>query len=408
MEATADFVVIGAGVVGLTVARELTRRHPGQRVVILEKEPAPGRHASGRNSGVVHSGIYYEPASLKARICAQGSRELGGYCEEHKLPLLRTGKILVPTRAEDGSLLALLEERGRKNDVDVERLDAAALRALEPEAGSATGEALWVPATAVVSPLAVLETLTREVVAAGAELRCGGSLDAVDPARRTLTWGGERLGYGHVVNCAGVHADTIAHRFGAGLRYTMLPFRGVYWQLDRASGIRIRHLIYPVPDLRVPFLGVHTTTNTEGDVYLGPTALPALGREHYQGLKGVRGADAARIALTLLRQAATDRDGFRRLAWNESRRVFRRGFAAAAKALLPRLRPEHLLPSAKRGIRAQLFDREEERLVIDFLVERSAGATHVLNAVSPAFTCAFPFARRLADEYIEQPSRAAN
>jgi (S)-2-hydroxyglutarate dehydrogenase len=403
----ADFVVIGAGIVGLTVARELTRRHPGLRVVVLEKEPAPGRHASGRNSGVVHSGIYYAPGSLKASICAQGARDLTDYCQERGLPLMRTGKVLVPTRAEDGGLLAVLEERGRGNGVEVERLDEAGLRALEPEAGSATGEALRVPATAVISPLTVLEALAREVAAAGAELRCRGRLDAVDPDRRTLTWSGERIAYGHVVNCAGVHADTIAHRFGAGLRYAMLPFRGAYWRLDPASGIRVRHLIYPVPDLRVPFLGVHTTTSTEGDVYLGPTALPALGREHYQGLAGVTAGDAARIGLTLLRQAATGRDGFRRLAWNESRRVSRPGFAAAARALIPRLRSEHLLPSAKSGIRAQLFDRQEGRLVMDFLVERSPGATHVLNAVSPAFTCAFPFARLVVGDYVDHSSSAA-
>jgi (S)-2-hydroxyglutarate dehydrogenase len=401
---TADFVIIGAGIVGLTVAWELRRRYPDQEVVILEKEAGPGRHASGRNSGVLHSGIYYPPGSLKAQVCAQGARELAEFCREHRLPLHGTGKVLVPTRVEDGSQLSLLEARGRENGVAVERVDESGLRSLEPEVRSAIGEALFVPTTAVVSPGAVLETLTREVLAAGVKLRCGVLVESVDPKAGTLTWSGETLSYGHVVNCAGVHADTIAHRFGAGLQYTMLPFRGAYWKLDPASGIRVRHLIYPVPDLRVPFLGVHTTTSTEGVVYLGPSATPALGRENYRGLQGSRPAESAGIALALVRQLAADRDGFRRLAWREAKIVFRPGFAAAARALLPRLRARHLLPSAKRGIRAQLLDRQGGRLVVDFLVERSPGATHVLNAISPAFTCAFPFARWLVDQLVVAPA----
>jgi (S)-2-hydroxyglutarate dehydrogenase len=329
-ETTADFVVIGAGIVGLSAARELKRRYPDQQVIILEKEPEPGRHASGRNSGVLHSGIYYPPGSLKAQICAQGAREMAAYCCDHGLPIMRLGKLLVPTRPGDGSQLAVLEARGRANGVAVERLEEADLRALESDVLSATGEALRIQATAVVSPDAVLRTLAREVVDAGVELRCGGFLESVDPLRSTLKWSGSTIRYGHVVNCAGVHADTIAHRFGAGLRYAILPFRGAYWKLDPTSGIHVRHLIYPVPDLRVPFLGVHTTTSTDGDVYLGPSATPALGRENYHGFDGITPRDAARIGFALVRQAVSGRDGFRRLAWNESRRISRRGFAAAA------------------------------------------------------------------------------
>jgi (S)-2-hydroxyglutarate dehydrogenase len=401
--AATDFVIIGAGIVGLTIARELKSRYPDQRVLILEKEPAPGRHASGRNSGVLHSGVYYAPGSLKAQVCAQGAREMADYCHEHRLPIVRIGKLLVPTRSEDGNQLAVLEARGRANGVHVERLDEAEIRKLEPDVGSATGEALLVPSTSVASPAAILETLTREVLEAGVEMQCGGCLESVDPQRSLLRWSGSSITYGHAVNCAGVHADTVAHRFGAGLRYTVLPFRGAYWKLDPASDIRVRHLVYPVPDLRVPFLGVHTTTSTSGEVHLGPSATPALGREHYRGIEGSTPAEAARIGLALLRQVAGNRDGFRRLAWQESLRVFRPGFASAARALLPRLRAKHLIRSSKRGIRAQLLDREQGRLVMDFVVETSANATHVLNAISPAFTCAFPFARRIVEEYIVTP-----
>lgn len=396
----ADFVVIGAGIVGLAVARELKRREPKAKIVVLEKEDRPGRHASGRNSGVLHSGIYYAAGSLKARICAAGALEMADYCAARGLPVMRIGKVLVPTEERDGAQLDLLAERGVANGVEVDRLGPEALARVEPEARSATGEALFVPSTSVVSSAEVMEALAREVVADGIELRCGEALGSVDPHARELEWGGGRLCYGHAVNAAGLHADSVAHRFEAGRRYTLLPFKGLYWKLDPASGIRLNHLVYPVPDLRVPFLGVHTTTAIDGSVYLGPTAVPAFGRENYRGLQGVRADEALRILGLLARQYLGGRDGFRRLAWQEGRRYSKARFAEAARALLPRLRPEHLLPCDKVGIRAQLLDREAGGLVTDFLVESGPASTHVLNAVSPAFTSAFPLARYVCDNHI--------
>jgi len=396
----ADYVVIGAGIVGLAVARELKRRAPKAHILVLEKEDRPGRHASGRNSGVLHSGLYYPPGSLKARLCGRGAREMAEYCIARGLPLRRIGKLLVPTEAADAARLDRLAERAAANGVEIERLDAAALARIEPEARSASGEALFVPGTSVVSPGEVMAALAGEAVAAGIELRCGGSLGEVDAQRRTILWSGERLSYGHAVNAAGLHADRVAHLFGAGRRYALLPFKGVYWKLDPASGIRLSHLVYPVPDLRVPFLGIHTTNAIDGTIYLGPTALPAFGRENYSGLEGVRPAEALRIAGLLARQFLSGRDGFRRLAWREGRRFSKARFARAARALLPRLRAEHLLACGKVGIRAQMLDLQEGRLVGDFLAEGGPGSTHVLNAVSPAFTSAFPLARHLCDNII--------
>jgi len=367
---SADFLVIGAGIVGLTIAREIKRRYPKQSVTVLEKEPAPGRHSSGRNSGVLHSGIYYPPQSLKAQVCTQGAREMAEYCESRQLPLNRLGKILVPTHIEDAPQLDLLIERGRANGVMVERLDAQQLKELEPEAHSATGEALFVPQTSVVSSSAVMKAIVAEVEALGIAIRCGGKLTDIDAARKQIQWSGELISYGHVINAAGLHADVLAHQFGVGERYTLLPFKGIYWKLDPASGIKIRHLIYPVPDLRVPFLGVHTTTTTDGTVYLGPTAVPAFGRENYRGTQGVTFSELMRIGTLLTRQLATGRDDFRRLAWQEGRRYFKPWFTEAAQALLPRLRPEHLLPTDKVGIRAQMLDKQTGHLVNDFLVER--------------------------------------
>ena len=397
---TADYVVIGAGIVGLTIALELKRRQPDSRIIVLEKEPEPGRHSSGRNSGVLHSGIYYPPSSLKARICGQGAREMADYCRERDLPLNRIGKVLLPLRTEDGSQIDLLESRGAANGVEVERLDEAELRRLEPEAHSATGAALFVPQTAVVSSSDVLASVVGDAKAAGIALSCGGALEGVSAPKRELVWSGERISYGHAVNTAGLHADSVAHRFGVGRRYALLPFKGLYWKLDPASGIGINHLLYPVPDLRVPFLGVHTTTAIDGTIYLGPTAVPAFGRENYRGLQDVTGGELVRILTQLARQFASGRNGFRRLAWQEGRRYFKRWFTEAARQMLPRLTADHLLPCSKVGIRAQLLDRQTGELVTDFLVESGPASTHVLNAISPAFTSAFPFARHACDSNI--------
>jgi L-2-hydroxyglutarate oxidase len=395
----ADYLIVGAGIVGLTIALELKRRRPGAVILVLEKEPAPGRHSSGRNSGVLHSGIYYPAGSLKAQLCGQGAREMAAYCQARRLPLHRIGKILVPASAEDAPQLDLLEQRAAANGVEVQRLDRQQLARKEPEAGSATGEALFVPGTSVVGSAEVLACIAADAAAAGIEILCGGTLQSVDPGQRTLVWAGEAMSYGHAINCAGLHADSVAQMFGAGRAYTLLPFKGLYWKLDPASGIRINHLIYPVPDLRVPFLGVHTTTASDGSVYLGPTAVPAFGRENYRGLTGVTAPELARILRLLAGQYLSGRDGFRRLAWQEGRRYFKPWFAAAARAIVPSLRAGDLLPSTKVGIRAQMLDRRSGRLVTDFLIEEGPGSTHVLNAVSPAFTSAFPLARHVCDRY---------
>lgn len=395
-----DFLIIGGGVVGLTIARELKLRYKDQSVVVLEKEPQPGLHGSGRNSGVLHSGVYYEPSSLKAKICAQGAKEMAEYCSIHGLPLVKPGKILLPTRSDDSPQLDVLEMRGKANGVEVQRINETELRDLEPDVRSATGSALRVLSTSVVSPPKVMNRLSEEIRNLGVEIKCGGGVTDVKPAQKQLAWNGEIINYGRVINCAGVYADKIAHQFGAGKRFTVLPFRGSYWKLSKHSPIRVKHLIYPVPDLNVPFLGVHTTTTVDGDVYLGPTATPALGRENYSGMSGVQLSDLAVIGAQLTSQFIANRDGFRRLAWQESRRVFRSGFFVAAQKLLPRLQKQHLEKSTKVGIRAQMLDRKTGRLVMDFLVEKSESATHVLNAISPAFTCSFPLARLIVDEYL--------
>jgi L-2-hydroxyglutarate oxidase LhgO len=363
---------------------------------VLEKEAEPGRHSSGRNSGVLHSGLYYAPGSLKAELCRQGRAEMAAYHEAHGIPLNRCGKILTPTAPKYAPQLEALYQRAQENGVRAEKLDAAALRAYEPVTRSATGEALWIPDTAVGTPGEVLKTLVGEIRSQGVDVCCNANVAHVDVAARKIRLRhGEALSFGYAVNAAGLNSDWVAHLFGVGGRYALLPFKGLYWKLRADAGIRPRCLIYPVPDAGTLTLGVHTTTATDGTIYLGPTAVPAFGREHYSGLKSVRPSEALRMARDLARMFLHDQEGYRQQAWQEGRRYFRRWFFEAAREILPALQPEHLLPSAKVGLHPRLFDREDGLLLKDFVIEQDASSLHILGATSPAWTSAFPFARHV-------------
>jgi len=396
-----DYLIIGAGIVGITIALELKKRFPEAKIRLLEKEAELGKHSSGRNSGVLHSGIYYPPGTLKADVCRQGAIEMKEFHRAHNLRLRECGKLLVVADSQDALQLAMLAERAQQQGIPIEKLDEQQLRSMEPQARSATGQALYVPSTAVGDPAAVMQVLRAALKKENIELTYNAQLDSVEPSHHQIRLSSaEVIQYGHAINTAGLYADRVAHLFHCGQTYTLLPFKGIYWKLDPASGISLKHLVYPVPDLRVPFLGVHTTTTVDGAAYLGPTAVPAFGRENYAGLQGVKLTEAVKISLILTKQYAANRDGFRRLTWQEGRRYFKRWFVQAAQAIVPRIKPEHLQPTSKVGIRAQMFNTQKGKLENDFLIEQGENSTHILNAVSPAWTSAFPFARHVCEHHI--------
>ena len=404
--ASSDILVIGGGVVGLTIALEMRRRHPASSITVVEAEPALGAHGSGRNSGVLHSGIYYAPGSLKARMCAAGAAAMRDYCDRKGLPLLRLGKVLVPTREEDDAQLDLLATRAVQNGVDARMLSAHELAAEEPHARSATGRALLVPITSVCSPHAVMQSLAEDCAQGGIRTRLGWRAQAFDPdARRVTGESGEMIEYGLLLNAAGLHADRVAHAYGVAMNLHILPFKGIYWKLDPQSGIRLNHLVYPVPDLRVPFLGVHTTTATDGTVHLGPTAIPALGRENYRGLVGIRAEDALRIVGASARQFLRNTNGFRRLALLEAAKLTKGKFVGAVQKLVPAVERRHLIACPKVGMRAQLYDSQSGELVNDFLIQSGPSSVHVLNAISPAWTCSMPFASLVCDSQLQASHR---
>lgn len=392
---TDDFLVVGGGVIGLSLAAELKRRFPRENVTVLEKEPRCGLHASGRNSGVLHAGFYYSSDSLKARFCRDGNRELREYCRARELPMNECGKLVVPRSDDELDALDLLLERGRANGVELEELTAEEAREVEPRA-RVHGRALYSPTTTTVDPLRVMKALVADAKALGVEVLTD---TAYQRRRRDGTietsWGPVDAGY--VVNAAGLYADRIAGDFGFSERYRVLPFKGLYLYAHESAG-PFRTNVYPVPDLEKPFLGVHLTLTARGRAKLGPTAVPAFGREHYEGLEGLSVTETAEVlwreAMLFLRNSF----GFRDLALEEVRKYHRPTLVRRAGRLLEGLEPEHFPDWGAPGIRAQLLDVTENRLEMDFVVEGDGESFHVLNAVSPGFTCAFPFARYLVDE----------
>ncbi len=389
-----DVCVVGAGIVGLTVARALVRRGVG-RVLILEREAAVGRHASGRNSGILHAGVYYEPGSLKARFCVEGNRRLKAFCREYGLPLRETGKVLVPTRPAD---LATLQEIKRRADANGARawfVDARELAAIEPYASTRYGTALFVADTAVVEPRSILQALADELTRSGRVAIRYGTACLGPAGRRQVRTSAGTVSYGWLVNAAGAYADRVAHAFGVGREYTLLPLKGAYRRLRPDRSHLVRGNIFPVPDLRFPYLGVHLTRGVDDVVHVGPTAGPALGRAHYGAWTGLT-PEALKILAIVLRLAVLN-PTFRRFALREARRHLPGGFLRAVRRLVPAVRAGDLVRAERVGIRAQLVHRPTRRLVMDFVVLRDEAAVHVLNAVSPAFTASMAFAEFIAD-----------
>ncbi len=378
----------------MSLALELRRRHPDAAITLLEKEPAWGRHASGRNSGVLHAGFYYAADSLKARFTRDGNARLTSYCVERGLPLNRCGKLVVARSVDEFAALDELLRRARATGVALEPLTAAEARRVEPRVKTCE-HALFSPTTSAVDPRAVLQALVGDARRAGVTL-CPGTAYLGRSGRAIRSTAG-MLAPGYLVNAAGLHADRVARDWGFAERWRILPFKGLYLEASPGSpGFRTH--IYPVPDLRHPFLGVHVTVGANGAATLGPTAIPALWREQYAGWDRFRLSECVEILTREAGLVLRDAFGFRTLALQELRKYRRGAIVTLASELADGVRPEHFRRWGAPGIRAQLVDIRERRLEMDFRYEGDDRSFHVLNAVSPGFTCALPFAAHLADE----------
>jgi L-2-hydroxyglutarate oxidase len=387
-----DLVVIGGGIIGLATARELRRRFPGASIAVLEKEPRVAAHQTGHNSGVIHSGIYYTPGSLKARLCRQGSASMVAFCREQGVPVEVCGKLIVATEPEELPRMEALLERGLANGLKVRRVDAAEVREREPHVRALA--AIDVPSTGIVDFRLVCQALRKLIEADGVELRLGTGvrgLARADGAHLLRTTAGD-IRAGYLVNCAGLHSDRLARAAGAEPGARIVPFRGEYYELVPDRRELVRGLVYPVPDPALPFLGVHLTRMIDGSVHLGPNAVPAGSREGYRK-RALSPRDVAATATW---------PGWWRLArryWRTGSReiwrsVSKRAFVAEARRLLPELDVEDLEP-AEAGVRAQALSRDG-KLVDDFLIVQGERATHVCNAPSPAATASLEIGRTVA------------
>ena len=390
---TCDFLVIGGGVIGLSIARELRKRRTDARVLLIEKEPSCGAHASGRNSGVLHAGFYYSPDSLKAKFTRLGNERLTAYCEEKQIPLNKCGKLVVAKDAADLPSLDELLRRGQINGIELQALTEADAKSIEPRVKTYQ-RALFSPRTSTVNPLHVVNAMQQDALHEGIQIQCGTAYQRRDNGKVRTNQGGIEAGY--VVNAAGLYADKIAMDYGFSEKYRILPFKGLYLYSDEPPGA-IRTNIYPVPDLRNPFLGVHFTITADGKAKIGPTAIPALWRENYEGLGNFNFSELLEVAnrgLGLLTGAGFD---FRRLAIEEIAKYSRAKMVSLASVLAEGVAERHYRKWGRPGIRAQLLDITKRKLEMDFILEGDDRSMHVLNAVSPAFTCSLPFAGYVCD-----------
>jgi L-2-hydroxyglutarate oxidase LhgO len=388
-----DVAVIGGGIVGLALADAWLTRHPGSSVLVLDKEERLAEHASGRNSGVMHAGFYYAPDSLKAQLTRRGNQMLKAFCAERGVPVRETGKVVVTTSAEQLTSLDELYSRGQANGVPLEMVDEAALREIEPLARTHE-RALWSPSTAVADPVAVVEALAARVRDRGGEVRLGTPVIEAGPGWVRTPY--QRIEVGHIINAAGLYADRVAHWFGVGEDYAMLPFKGLYWYSDWPAGRLQRH-VYPVPDPRNPFLGVHLTVTVDGRTKVGPTAIPSLWREDYAGLRGIKPSEFAGIARLYPRFLRSPHHDVPGLVRSELPKYSRRYVVAQASALVPSVRAEDFRKRGRVGVRAQLLHVPTGRLEMDFVVEPGERSTHVLNAVSPAWTSSLAMAEWIVE-----------
>ncbi len=391
---TPDILIIGAGVVGLSLALELKRRRSDLSLTLIDKETQLAAHGSGRNSGVLHAGFYYSADSLKARLTREGNRLMTDYCLQRGVSINRCGKLVVASEPSQLPVLDDLRQRGRANGVELEMIGAEEARRIEPRVHTLE-RALWSPTTASVNPKQVMSSLAGDAAAAGIRLLNGCAYlgrrgDAIETSLG-------RFRPGYLINAAGLYADRIARDHGFSRDYTILPFKGLYLYSDDPSQALNVH-VYPVPDLRQPFLGVHTTQTVDGRTKLGPTAIPAFWREHYRGLENFDWRELAEILGLEASLFLRNDFGFRHLALSEVKKHSRRRLVAMARELVDGLDESRWRRWGTPGIRAQLIDLRRRRLAMDFRFEGDAASFHVLNAVSPAFTCAFSFARLLADE----------
>ena len=391
-----DFIIIGSGIIGLTIAHAIKGRKPDARILVLDKEPGEAQHASGRNSGVLHSGFYYTADSLKARFTVEGARAMKAYVKAKGLAINQCGKLVVAQNEHELGQLDELLRRGQRNGSNVRLIDESQVFDIDPNVKTFR-RALYSPDTASIDPKEVCAALKEDLLKAGVEFSyntkyLGRSANIIQTSRRDFE--GDKI-----INCAGLYADRVAQDFGFGKKYTMVPFKGLYLKYTKNKD-DVKVNVYPVPNLKNPFLGVHFTKTVTGEIKIGPTAIPAFWRENYDSKNGFSLNEMAEVLFFESKLYLTNAFNFRSLVHEEMRKYNKKYFISLAQSMVKYIDPKGFTEYTRPGIRAQLLDKQTLSLSQDFVVEGDQRSVHVLNAVSPAFTCAFPFSQYVVDRYV--------
>lgn len=392
-----DVLILGAGVVGLSVAISLLESRPNLRVIVVEKESRLGVHASGRNSGVLHAGFYYSPESLKAKFCRDGNRELRILCRKNDIPVKECGKVVITQNEEEEKRLDFLFDRGQANGVELEVHEANRISEYEPLARTYR-RFMWSPNTAISDSNAVIDAMAKSFQKLGGTLKLGTRLK-LGSRNNEIYDKSNDIKFSYLVNCAGSQSDRLATQLGIEHDYAMVPFMGIYRSVQELK-LPLRTLVYPVPHKINPFLGVHFTLTIDGKVKIGPTAIPVLGREQYSLTVGWSAPDireALKGTIALIRGKTHD---FSQIAIQELPKLIQKSLISEASKLVPSA--AHVKGWSKKppGIRAQLVHIPTGRLEQDFVIRNHLNSTHVLNAVSPGWTSSIPFGRHVTENHV--------
>ncbi|MDD4756514.1 MAG: L-2-hydroxyglutarate oxidase [Prolixibacteraceae bacterium] len=393
-----DFLIVGAGIIGLSIARELREIYPAAKIKVLEKEPDTGFHSSGRNSGVLHAGFYYTADSLKAKFTKEGNRQLTEYCLENNLRINRCGKLVIAQNESELETLYELEKRGKANKVDVRLLNQEEAKEIDPNAKTFK-KALYSPTTSTVDPIELCRFIKSELKKKNVEFSFGESYVRRISDNKIITSKGIEHDAGKLINTAGLYADRIAREFGFSKDYEIIPFKGLYLKYSK-SDMPVKTNIYPVPNLKNPFLGVHFTITSDNHIKIGPTSMPAFWRENYKGFDNFSLSEFLNIISWEAQLFLTNAFGFRDLAIEEVKKYQRKYFIGLAKKMVYNIDEKGFKEWTTPGIRAQLLNINTKELVQDFVVEGDKESIHVLNGVSPAFTSSFPFSRWVVENFI--------
>jgi L-2-hydroxyglutarate oxidase LhgO len=393
-----NICIIGSGIVGLTIGIKIKGKLTGSKVTIIEKEELSIKHGSGRNSGIIHSGVYYPSETLKAKLCIDGAKQLKNYVKNKKLWIDECGKILVPTNDISYRNLDLLIKRAKENNVEANLISNTEAIKLEPNISPNFEKAILIPFTSIVNPKEVMNSLLKDFISLGGEINYNEEVLSINSEVNKIKTKKNYFNFDYVINCSGLHSDRIARSAGLKFNYSFLPFKGKYWKIKKKY--KLNKLVYPVPDLNFPFLGVHTAHNKDNEVFLGPTSTPVFGRESYSLFENFKLSEITELLPSFLIKILKNQNNLRNLAVRELKMLTKNGLIKEIKKLIKNVEKEDLLfYEEKTGIRSQIFDNVSRNLINDFVVKKyNNNQMHILNAVSPAFTASFSFADYIIKE----------